>query len=172
MGQNLRNLRQQAGISQSRLAELSGLSRRTIAALEAGETNISLASLDRLAEALNVSFSRMVADPQAESRRIRALAWRGQSEESQGTLLASVSAHSETQFWSWALAEGECYDGEADPPGWTEMIFVREGTLRIETETEVLLIPAGDFSLHSSAQKCRYMNSGSGMVRFIRTATV
>ncbi|MGE5905323.1 helix-turn-helix domain-containing protein, partial [Klebsiella pneumoniae] len=49
---NLRRLRRAAGLSQTALATTSGISRRMITNLEGGDTNISLSSLDRLAEAL------------------------------------------------------------------------------------------------------------------------
>jgi len=42
---NLRRLRQERGLSQATLAERSGISRRTIINLEAGEANISLSGL-------------------------------------------------------------------------------------------------------------------------------
>ncbi|GBR01268.1 helix-turn-helix domain-containing protein [Acetobacter oeni] len=169
VGQNLRRLRKDAGLSQDSLAKASGLSRRTIVNLEGGDTNISLASLDRLAEALETSFVQLVADPLAEPRRIEALAWRGRDKDSEGILLGSVSAHREAQLWSWSLGKGDSYHPEPDPPGWKEMTFVTQGTLRIDLETESLTVTAGDFAIYSSAQNYSYANPGDSTVRFVRT---
>jgi transcriptional regulator with XRE-family HTH domain len=54
---NVRRLRNAADLSQTALAEKSGVSRRMLVAIEAGETNVSLATLDRVAEALEVAAS-------------------------------------------------------------------------------------------------------------------
>jgi transcriptional regulator with XRE-family HTH domain len=59
------------------LADASGISRRTIINLEAGEANISLAGLDRLAEALGASLVDLVRAPAASTHSIDAVAWRG-----------------------------------------------------------------------------------------------
>ena len=49
---NVRSLRNANGLSQSALAERSGVSRRMLVAIEAGEKNVSLTTLDLIAEAL------------------------------------------------------------------------------------------------------------------------
>ncbi len=54
---NVRSLRHASGLSQTALAERSGVSRRMLVAIEAGEKNVSLTTLDLIAEALGVAFS-------------------------------------------------------------------------------------------------------------------
>ena len=56
VGANVRRLRQERTLSQAGLAELSGISRRMIVAIEGGEANVSLSTIDRLAAALGASF--------------------------------------------------------------------------------------------------------------------
>lgn len=60
---NLRRYRGTRAMSQDALATASSVSRRMIAAIEAGDANVSLATLDRLAEALDVRFSDLVQGP-------------------------------------------------------------------------------------------------------------
>jgi len=168
VGENLRRLRQAAGMSQSALAEASGISRRMIVNLEGGETNISLTSLDRLAEALGATFVQMVSHPQADPQRIEAVAWRGASPDSHATLLGSVPAQRGAELWAWSLAPGERYASEPDPAGWHEMVVVTEGQLRIELEDGALAVMAGDFAIYSSAQHYAYVNDGTRIARFIR----
>lgn len=168
VGENLRRLRLRAGLSQAALAEASGISRRMIVALEGGDTNISLSSLDRLAAALGASFVALVSDPAAHSQRIDALAWKGRSSESCGVLLGSVPARSEAQLWVWSLAPGECYLAQPDPEGWHEMIFVTAGCLSLRLGAQTIEVAAGDYAIYSSAQDYAYSNETEQVTCFVR----
>lgn len=57
-GRIVRSLRQKAGLSQESLAELSGLHRTYVGAVERGERNVSLLNIAALARALDVPVSR------------------------------------------------------------------------------------------------------------------
>ena len=57
-GRIIRSLRQKAGYSQESLAELSGLHRTYVGAVERGERNISHLNIVALARALDVPVSR------------------------------------------------------------------------------------------------------------------
>lgn len=172
VGENLLRLRRGAGLSQQLLAERSGISRRMIVSVESGDANISLSSLDRLAEALGVSFVDMVSDSTANTERIDAVAWRGAHQQSQAMLLASAPARREAQLWSWSLGPDEGYQAAADPSGWHEMIFVLEGELRIELENEILIVAVGDYAVFDSAQTYAYINNADCVTRFIRNTVV
>ncbi|WP_141363788.1 helix-turn-helix domain-containing protein [Glutamicibacter uratoxydans] len=168
VGANLREFRKQAGMSQEVLAQRSGVSRRTIINLEAGEANVSLASLDYLAEALKVRFVDLVSAPATPHSKINELAWRGGDSESRAMLLGSAAASQEVQLWTWSLARGARYDAEPDPSGWSEMVLVAEGKLRIEFSDASLELGAGEHATYSSAQYYSYVNAGSETVRFVR----
>lgn len=55
LGVRIRKLREQAGISQETFGLLSGLHRTYIGAIERGERNPSVLSLEKIANALKVS---------------------------------------------------------------------------------------------------------------------
>jgi transcriptional regulator with XRE-family HTH domain len=83
VGTNIRSLRDERSLSQQDLADQAGVSRRTIAALETGQVNISLAKLDAIAAVLGVDFRTIVSAPEhKEHALVNALAWQGEKEES------------------------------------------------------------------------------------------
>ncbi|WIX32387.1 XRE family transcriptional regulator [Salinicola sp. JS01] len=166
---NVRRLRQAASLSQQALAERAGLSRRMLVNIEKGDVNVSLNTLDRLAEALGVLFYALVQPPDSEdSARIDEVAWVGRSPQSRARLLASKPARQEVELWSWSLAPGEVYASAADDNGWHEMLVVIEGALTLELATGDIVIAAGDFHVYPSDQPYRYRNDGAGTLRFIR----
>jgi transcriptional regulator with XRE-family HTH domain len=136
--------------------------------LEGGDTNISLSTLDRIAEALGVDFVAIVSDPMASRRRIDALMWRGGHADSEATLLGTAPASDQVQLWSWSLGPGDRYVAEPDPAGWHEMILVIEGRLLIELDEGNITIGPGEYAIYGSAQNFAYQNVCDATTRFIR----
>ena len=60
-GQKVRETRKKLGFSQEELAELSGLHRTYIGAVERGERNITLLNAEKIAVSLQVSLSILVS---------------------------------------------------------------------------------------------------------------
>ncbi|WP_238475187.1 helix-turn-helix domain-containing protein [Sphingomonas cavernae] len=167
---NVRALRQQRGMSQEALASASDVSRRMIVNIETGDANVSLATLDRLAEALGVRFSDLVQAPQRpDPARIEVVAWAGETPESQGTLLSSFPAAAEVEVWRWSLAPGETYHPVIHDAAWTETVYVLEGALTILWDEVERILPAGDFHAYNCQPTRRYRNDGKIVARFIRT---
>ena len=61
-GKNLKRLRLEKGISQESLALSADLDRTYIPSIEKGERNVSITVVEKLANALNVSFSEFFKD--------------------------------------------------------------------------------------------------------------
>ncbi|MCL2515840.1 MAG: XRE family transcriptional regulator [Microbacteriaceae bacterium] len=165
---NVRRRRAELGLSQARLAEESGLSRRTIISIEAGEANIGLTAVDRLALALDTSFSALVSGPAAAPTAIGEVMWRGQDSSSTAMLLGVAPATSEAQLWAWVLGPGERYTAEPDPAGWHEMLFVTSGRLTVEFGDATIVIDEGRHAIYSSAQPYAYANLSDHAVAFTR----
>lgn len=166
---NVRRLRAEAGLSQQALAERAAVSRRMLVGIESGDANVSLNTLDRIAEALAVKFADLVRAPgEGDRSRIAALAWSGRDPASQGMLLASIEARDEVELWVWTLMPGDRYSSPADPPGWREMFYVIEGCLTLETPDGAQRIEAGDFLVVASDVDHAFRNEGQARLRFVR----
>ncbi|PZF68951.1 Cro/Cl family transcriptional regulator [Curtobacterium sp. MCPF17_047] len=168
VSENVRRYRSAANMSQLALAERAGISRRTVIKLESGEANISLLGLDHLAEALGVTFVDLVAAPAAQHTDINEVTWRGNGPTSAATLLASVPASKNVQLWFWVLEPRDRYNAETDPEGWSEMILVIEGSVRVEFESGTTELHAGDHLAFPTSQRYSYFNAGPALVRFVR----
>jgi transcriptional regulator with XRE-family HTH domain len=170
---NVRRLRQAAGLSQSALAERSGVSRRMLVAIEAGDNNVSLTTLDRVAEALDVAFSDLIQTIEnRDPSRINELAWVGNIAGSRAVLLASTVASQEVELWEWLLQPGEAYNSEADAEGWSEQIYVCEGRLTVVLDGRSTELGAGDFFVYPSNQPYAYRNDSEHAVRFVRNVVI
>lgn len=169
LSENLRRLRTSAGISQSGLATHAGLSRRMIASIENGAANVSLATVDRLAKALGVTFTVLVRPAYArDNARIEALGWKGNSPQSQAVLLGAAPGSRETELWVWSLAPGEAYDSEAGSEDWHEVLLVLKGRLSLTRSAGTELVHAEDFRIFSTGEPYQFANQEAENLTFVR----
>jgi transcriptional regulator with XRE-family HTH domain len=66
VGRNVKRVRQEKGLTQEQLAELSGFSQQYISGLEQGQRNPTVVSLYELATALGVSHMELVRPSEDE----------------------------------------------------------------------------------------------------------
>ena len=66
VGRNVKRIRQEKGLTQERLAELSGFNQQYISGLEQGRRNPTVVSLYELATALGVSHMELVRTAEDE----------------------------------------------------------------------------------------------------------
>ncbi len=68
-GKRLREVREEAGISQERLAELATLHRTYVSSVERGKRNISIENIERLAVALGVSMRDLMPEDAKQPKK-------------------------------------------------------------------------------------------------------
>ena len=71
LGRNVRALREARGLTQAQMAKLAALPRATWANIESGAANPTLAVLDAVASAFQVTLEELVAAPRSEARHYR-----------------------------------------------------------------------------------------------------
>ncbi|MEN0085578.1 MAG: XRE family transcriptional regulator [Leifsonia sp.] len=173
LGDTVRTLRVGRGLTMEQLSTAAGVSRRVISQLEHGASNPSLSTLDRIAGALGTDFASLMLQPKEDSLSLAAaedstLAWTSPNGSS-ARILQSTQHHPPAEMWRWALAPGDEYVAEPDPPGSHELFLVLEGILTIviagEGETR---IPADHSARLSSDREYSYRNDEETPLSFIR----
>jgi transcriptional regulator with XRE-family HTH domain len=172
VGVRVRSLRVARQLTLDELSARSGVSRRMIALLEAGEVNPSLGTLDKLAHALGTDFvslvaARPVAALVPKSSQDVAPVWEDEL-GSTARLLASRPGTGTTELWQWELVPGSRYEAEPDPPGSEEMVLVSTGRLVIEVGADRFSLTSGGYLRLPTDQSYAYANTGRSNVRFIR----
>ena len=176
IGSRVRALRLDQHLTLDELSARSGVSRRMITMLEAGGTNASIGTLDKLARALGLDFATLAAVRPVpplvpEAIHTVAPAW----EDGRGStahLLDSRSGARVVEFWRWELVGGARYDAEADPPGSEELLLVHVGRLVVEVGGDRYALRAGDHLRLPTDAPYAYVNPGRRVARFERVVVV
>ena len=161
VGQRIRALRHERGLSLRALAALSGLSPNTISLVERGSTSPSVATLHRLATALGTPITALFEDPAEKMKVILTRA---------GERPRSGSASVTLESLGWGLEEQAC-----DPfvvtlkPGagsgrrmmihtGHELVYCVQGGLDYEVAGEHYRLAPGDALLLHADQPHRWRN--------------
>jgi transcriptional regulator with XRE-family HTH domain len=168
IGGRIRTLRKQRGWSVQQLAEASAVSRRMLTQIELGQANPSLATVDRIARALDSDFAAL-ALPEGDIEAEGTLVW--QAQDGSRALLLGATQDPRAELWRWILAPGGHYDAEPDRPGAQEIHHVLSGRLTLALETGAQVVSAGQTAVIASDQKYAYVNDEAESVVFVRVVT-
>lgn len=176
IGGKVRTARLDQHLTLDQLSARSGVSRRMITMLEAGETNASLGTLDKLARALDLDFAALVAvrplpalTPEA-TRSVQPVWEDGRG--SSARLLDSRASARIIELWHWELVGGARYEAVADPPGTEGLLLVDSGRLVAEVGGARYSLEEGQYLRLPSDRPYAYMNPGRKLVRFTRVVVI
>ncbi len=155
---NVRQLREARGLSQQRMAEMSGIPRPTWASLESGTANPTLAVLARASAALNVSIEELVGPPRSDVRLVRAADVR--QRRRQGATLRSLVPESIAglEISRMEFEPGGRMVGVPHKPGNREYLTCEQGRIELVAEGRHFLLDAGDMLVFRGDQRHSYIN--------------
>ncbi|MBI1350293.1 MAG: helix-turn-helix domain-containing protein [Actinomycetales bacterium] len=171
VGTRVREARVRRGWTLDQCADASGVSRRMIVNVEAGTTNASLATLLRLATALQVSLASLVAEPAGSGPVTitrpddREPVWAGESGAT-AVLVASADTPDMLELWDWRLAPGQVHHSEAHRPGTRELLHVQAGRVLLTVGGTEHVLRAGDAASLAGDVAHSYACDGRGPARF------
>lgn len=163
LGKNLEFLRKSRGLTQSKLAKVSGIPRTTLSYIESGMGNPSLKNLTALASALSVSIEELLSSPRPsclfikESNLKRHTRARGQAEIV--TLLPDPIPG--LQFERLNFKPGALILGIPHSMGTKEYFTCIHGHIAIIVEGEEFKLKAGDVLAFPGDRKHSYKNLDS-----------
>lgn len=175
IARNVRAYRHARGLTLEALAEVAGISRRMLIMIEGGTTNPSVATLDRLGQALGVGLSSLVGlpAPTGEAQVIAPDAmpaiWRGAHPESAARLAVSLGSGGDVEVWDWHLAPGETFTAGVDPPGTQKLLFILDGVLTVRLTDSLLRVPAGHGARLPGDRPHGYENRDAQPLHFVGT---
>lgn len=150
IGQNIRKTRQRQGLSLNGLAHKSGFSKGFLSKIENGHAKPPVATLMRIAAALDTTINRLFDGIDSAAGRSTVLTRADQrqhigfsDERGYGFDRLVVGSDFRMSPYIFYLTQDQC-----DPPGFThsgeEMIFVLDGELDYRVGDEVIRLRVGD----------------------------
>jgi transcriptional regulator with XRE-family HTH domain len=160
-GRNVKQLREARGATQAQMAKLAGVPRATWANLESGAANPTLAVIDRVATALQVTLEELVAVPRASVRHYaRAeLPVRQRGEVTVLKLLPDPIPGMEIDRIE--LPPGARMTGVPHTPGTREYLACESGQIALVASGERFDLAQGDLVAFHGDQRHSYANPGT-----------
>ncbi len=164
VGDNLKRLRQAANLSLEKLANLSGVSRAMLSQVELGQSTPTIGVVWKIARALNVPFSALIATQSvAGTRVLRAKKAKLLTSSDGGFTSRALFPYEEprrVEFYELRLAARAAEHADPHAPGTTENIVVSQGSLELRAGDETHLLETGDAVLFEADTPHSYTNAG------------
>ncbi len=155
---NIRRLREANGLSQQRMAELSGIPRPTWASLESGAANPTLAVLSKAAVALQVSIEELVGAPRTEVQLFRAADIRERRRQGVTVRPLVPEAITGLEISRMQLDPGGRMIGVPHTTGTREYLSCERGRIELIVSGEHWLLEVGDMIVFRGDQRHSYHN--------------
>lgn len=165
VGGNLRRLRGERGLSLEGLAKLSGVSRAMLGQIELGHSAPTINVLWKIARALDLPFSALIAAPRsAGGTRVLHAAKTKRLTSHDGTFssraLFPFDEPRRVEFYELVLARGSIENADPHPAGTRENLVVTGGQVEIQAGGEVHKLSTGDAILFEADKPHSYKNTG------------
>lgn len=166
VGRNLKRLRTERGLSLEKLSQSSGVSRAMLGQVELGQSAPTINVLWKMARALDVPFSALLAvQPTAGARVLRAEAAKrllSSDGSFQSRALFPFEGPRRVEFYELKLAPKGVEKADAHAPGTVENLVVSKGSVEIVVDDATHTLQTGDAIVFDADVKHEYRNAGAG----------
>ncbi|WP_294343608.1 XRE family transcriptional regulator [uncultured Clostridium sp.] len=167
---NMKELRIERNLTLGQLSKISGISKTMLAEIEKGSSNPTINTLLRIANGLNVPYTRLMEDIEKEATLIRKSESVMKSEESKHYRIYCYfkTTHLRNFELFYAELDAECSNSSI---GHTrkaqEYIYIIKGQLILSINSKNYTLNEGDSLMFDSAINHTYINKEDTMVTFI-----
>jgi len=167
VGANLRRLRGERKLSLEGLAKISGVSRAMLGQIELGHSAPTINVLWKIARALDLPFSALIAAPKrAGGTRVLHAAKTKRLTSHDGSFssraLFPFDEPRRVEFYELVLTKGGVENADPHPPGTRENLVVTRGEVEIVVGPDVHRLGTGDAILFEADAVHSYKNVGDG----------
>jgi transcriptional regulator with XRE-family HTH domain len=165
IGIALRDLRAARNLSLDKLAHQSGVSRAMLSQVELGRSTPTITVLWRIARALGVPFSALLASPTSEDplvfRAKRAKVLKSADGSFSTRALFPLDQPHSAEFYELRLTSRGVEIADAHAPGTTENLIVTTGAIEVKVGSATLELKAGDATYFQADVPHEYRNPTS-----------
>lgn len=161
LGRNVRTLRETRGLTQGQMAKLAEIPRATWTNIESGAANPTLAVLDRVATAFQVTIEELVAAPRSEARHYPA---REVVKKQRGAAIIRKLLPDPIpgmEIDRLELPPRVKMAGIPHTPGTREYLTCESGEITLVASGEEYRLAAGDVVAFRGDQRHSYVNPGT-----------
>jgi transcriptional regulator with XRE-family HTH domain len=164
VGDNLRRIRAERGLSLDKLAQSSGVSRAMLGQIELGHSAPTINTLWKIATALDLPFSSLVTS--TESQHVAVMrAKTSKTLVSADTTFRSralfpLDRSTQVEFYELTLLAGGREDADAHATGTIENIVVTKGRVQIDIEGTSHVLETNDAIEFLADKPHSYLNAG------------
>ena len=172
LARNLREWRTKRGWSQAELASRADLSKGMLVQIEQAQTNPSIATLCKLANALGVALPRLVeVDDEPAVRKVTAAdvvwLWHGTAKGSVAGLVAGIEAPLPVELWTWTIGPRDHDEAVAHPAGTREFVHVLEGDALVTVDGVQVSVGPGECVVFRADRPHVYASAKGRATRFV-----
>ena len=166
VGENLRRLRTQRGLSLEKLAQQSGVSRAMLGQIELGQSAPTINVLWKIASGLGVTFSALITAQQRSGPLVlrggQARVLTSSDRKFTSRALFPVNEPRRVEFYELRLSAGGVEHAEAHAAGTVENLVVAEGSVEIEAGGHHHVLETGDAIMFEADEPHVYRNRARG----------
>jgi len=166
LGQQLKKLRQQRGMSLDEISKLTDVSKGQLAQMEKGESNPTVSTIWKIADGLKISFSSLLQPPRSLAKKIIPSNVPYLTEDEGRYRVFSIIPYDPERGWEFYRLEldSSCsYESAPHMDGVEETLTLVEGNLKIVLENQEVDLEVGETVVFSGNQIHQYMNTNDNM---------
>lgn len=162
VGQNLKRLRAERGLSLEKLAQTTGVSRAMLGQIEIGQSTPTIKTLWKIARALDIPFSALIGGQASGTTTLLRAAQTRRLQNQDGTFVSRalfpLGGPRRVEFYELTLAPHAEELAVPHPSGTVENLVVVRGKLEIEVRGQMFSVGRGDVLIFEADAPHAYRN--------------